>query len=82
MSDKISSFFIRPPRQTYYDHDLGPQIFPISCKKNKNTQMGTRIDFAIFNNRHLKINASFYRLQASSSQKCLIYLHTHHGSRL
>lgn len=44
--------------------------------------MGTRIDFTIFNNRNLKINASFYRLQSSSSQKCLIYLHTHHGSRL
>ena len=44
--------------------------------------MVTRTDFYVVNNRNLKINASFYQLQNSNSQKCLIYLHTHHGSRL
>lgn len=81
MSEKISAFFVRPPRQTYYDHDLGPQIFPIFQKKQSG-QMGVRIDFSIRNNRNLKINASFYRQQGTFSQKCLLYLHTHHGSRL
>lgn len=82
MNDQITSFFIRPPRQTYYQHDLGPHIFPIKAGKTSAHQMGVRIDFTIFNYRNLKINGSFYHPQNSITDKCLIYLHTHHGSRL
>lgn len=82
MTERISSFFIRPPRQTYFDHDLGPQIFPLATKIGSKTKMGTRKDFSILNNRNFKISASFYQVQASNSNQCLVYLHTHHGSRL
>lgn len=44
--------------------------------------MAIRTDFYFHNHRNLKINASLYQLQKNSSEKCLIYLHTHHGSRL
>ena len=82
MNEQISSFFIRPPRQTYYDHDLGPQMFPLYQKQTFATKMVLRTDFSTVNKRNLKLNASFYQLQNNNSQKCLIYLHTHHGSRL
>lgn len=63
MTAQFSSFFVRPPRQTYYDHDLGPQLFKIDHTRSGKPNMGIRSDFQIFNNRNLKINTSFYQSQ-------------------
>jgi hypothetical protein len=57
-------------------------MFPIYSRTTPKFNMGIRIDFSIVNNRNFKLSASFYKPQLHNSEKCLIYLHTHHGSKL
>lgn len=73
----IRSFFIRPERQTYHLHDLGPSLYFYNGIRIK------RVDFTVPNNAGNLLHASFFQNDIENpSSDCVIYLHTHHGSRL
>ncbi len=76
MSQSIKEHFIRPHRQTYYNFDLGPSTFFIQAQKC------IRKDFEIHNINQHKLKVSYYHFDTLRSENCLIYLHTHNGSKL
>lgn len=76
MSDSIKEFFIRPQRQTYYNFDLGPTVSFVAGRKC------LRDDFQITNVKDHKLVVSFYHFEDENYENCLIYLHTHNGSKL
>ena len=76
MGETIKDFFIRPHRQTYYSFDLGPNITFVANRKC------IRDDFQILNLTDNKLVVSFYRFDDEQYENCLIYLHTHNGSKL
>jgi len=57
-------------------YDLGPTLFNVAGKK------AFRTDKTLTNKNNNKIYMSFYGLEYEPQKKCVIYLHTHHGSRL
>jgi fermentation-respiration switch protein FrsA (DUF1100 family) len=73
---EIKDFFIRPQRQTYYSFDLGPNLLFVGNRKC------LREDFQILNLNDNKLVVSFYRFEDEHYENCLIYLHTHNGSKL
>lgn len=76
MTETIRQYFTRPHRQAYYPFDLGPSQLVVSGRKC------IRHDFHILNSNHHKLAVSFYEGQEDTKENCLIYLHTHNGSKL
>lgn len=75
--DRIEEFFVRPPRQKYFQHDLGPSLY-------FNREMRVRrTDFVIRNQSDKQLHVSLFENDFEKhNPNCVVYLHTHHGSRL
>lgn len=75
--ESIKSYFIRPQRQTYHSHDLGPSLYFASGIRIHRT------DFTVTNDTGNLLQVSLFENELEKiSSDCVIYLHTHHGSRL
>ena len=82
MISTLESAFIRPPRQSYYDHDLGPAQFTVKSRLTGKSLLITRTETTIINTSNLGLSVSIFQPEGVSSDCCVIYLHTHHGSKL
>jgi alpha-beta hydrolase superfamily lysophospholipase len=76
MSQSIKEYFTRPHRQVYYPFDLGPSVLNVSGRKC------TRNDFHILNKQAQKLAVSFFHSSEDKAENCVVYLHTHNGSKL
>jgi alpha-beta hydrolase superfamily lysophospholipase len=76
MTSAIRDYFTRPHRQIYYPFDLGPSQLMVSGRKC------IREDFHILNSNDHKLSVSFFRGVEDKTENCVIYLHTHNGSKL
>lgn len=75
--NNIKSYFIRPQRQSYHTSDLGPPVYFHSGIRIHRT------DFTVINDEGKKLQASLFENDIEKiSSNCVIYLHSHHGSRL
>ena len=74
--EEIYQNIIRPYREEYNYADLGPENFEIAEKKF------VRQDFQVKNPRNLSLQCSFYYQNLPILLPCVIYLHSHTGSRL
>ena len=68
--------FIRPPRQSYDDWDLGFKEYQIDGKKVK------RDDFFVRNSHGQKLHCSLYTPDGEKWETCIVYLHGNSGSRV
>lgn len=76
MSQHIRTYFTRPHRQAYYPFDLGPTLLLLNGKRF------TRTDFYIANRSNHQLSVSFFSSPEQLSENCVVYLHTHNGSKL
>ncbi len=76
MNQAINEFFVRPQRQTYYSFDLGPNMFFVKGQKC------FRKDYTVPNKEKHELMVSFYQIGEEKYENSVIYLHTHHGSKL
>lgn len=75
--DRIEEFFVRPQRQKYFQHDLGPTLFFSREVRVRRT------DFTLRNAQDKQLHASLFENDFEKHNTCcVVYLHTHHGSRL
>jgi len=75
--DRIEEFFVRPQRQKYFQHDLGPSLY-----FNREVRV-RRSDFTVRNLQDKQLHASLFQNDFEKhNSSCVVYLHTHHGSRL
>ena len=76
MTQTIKEYFTRPHRQVYYPFDLGPSVLQVEGRRY------IRDDFQILNKNNQKLSVSFFHSQENKSENCVVYLHTHNGSKL
>jgi|JI6StandDraft_1071083.scaffolds.fasta_scaffold22341_6 pimeloyl-ACP methyl ester carboxylesterase len=75
--DRIEEFFVRPQRQKYFQHDLGPSLYFSRELRVRRT------DFTVRNLQDKQIHVSLFESDFDkNTSNCVVYLHTHHGSRL
>ncbi|KAL8456038.1 hypothetical protein Emag_000167 [Eimeria magna] len=79
---ELVNFIIRPPRDTYTDEDLGPDLFSLAGKAYKRT--GKHLE--LINRRNMRLQCSHYEpvLPAGETRQlpCVIYLHGNCSSRV
>lgn len=74
--EEVYQSIIRPYREVYSSDLLGTQAFKISEKEYE------RQDLMLKNSRDQILQCSFYYQKVSVPLPCVVYLHTHSGSRL
>lgn len=74
--EEICNGIIRPYREEYEINALGPKSFQLKDKSFD------REDFPLMNQKGLVLQCSFYHQETLALLPCVIYLHTHTGSRL
>ena len=76
MNQTIRDYFTRPHRQVYYPFDLGPAVLLVNGRKC------LREDVSIPNKDGKLLSVSFFYRPDDRPHNCLLYLHTHNGSKL